>query len=183
MTTTEPHTPGRRRSWLPFLAAGVVAALVLVVGVLVAGGGSEEEQPDHGSIAGVTLAAFPEDGTVELDAFLGKPLVLNYWASWCAPCIQEMPGLQSVYEQVGDQVEFLGVNIQDAPEQAERLIEVTGVRYPLASDPVGDWFQEIGGIGMPTTLFVDEEGTIRERFTGTLDERELQERISRHFGI
>lgn len=179
---SEPQTSERRRSWLPVVLAAVVGALVLVAGLVVVGGDRDRE-PDLGSVAGVTLDAFPGEGTVELAAFGGKPLVLNYWASWCAPCIQEMPEFQAVYEEVGDQVEFLGVNIQDVPEQAERLVEVTGVRYPLASDPLGEWFQEIGGIGMPTTLFIDEEGTIRERFTGPLSERALRDRISEHFGV
>ncbi|MGH2759900.1 MAG: TlpA family protein disulfide reductase [Actinomycetota bacterium] len=135
-----------------------------------------------GSVAGLSFDGFGRSEKVELDAMRGKPLVLNYWASWCPFCISEMPDFQNVYERVSDRVEFLGVNIQDDVGEAKHLARVTGVRYPLAVDPDGDVYRRLRGFSMPTTWFIDAKGRIVERFSGPLDAEQLADRITEHFG-
>ncbi len=134
------------------------------------------------TVDGIRLAAFGSDDEIDLASF-GEPLVVNYWASWCLFCIEEMPAFQSVYEDVKGDVAFLGVNIQDDESQAKRLLKLTGVKYPHASDPNGDVFQKLRSRSMPTTVFVDETGGILERFSGPLTAAELRERIREHFGV
>jgi cytochrome c biogenesis protein CcmG, thiol:disulfide interchange protein DsbE len=100
--------------------------------------------------------------------FQGTPVVVNFWASWCPPCVAEMPDLETVHQEFADEVAFLGINTQDSPDAAAELVEQTGVTYDLARDPDGALFRAFRGIGMPTTLFVSAEGEIVERHTGIL---------------
>lgn len=164
----------------------VVIGALLVAAVLAAGAFfflPSDEEPELGTVDGIVLESFDGEGEVALASLTGRPLVLNWWASWCTFCIEEMPDFQSVYADVSDQVEFLGVNIQDSPDLARRLARATGVRYPLAVDPGGRAFEAVGAVGMPTTLFVDEEGRIRERVTGPLTAEDLRARLDRHFDL
>lgn len=173
-----------------------VLALAGIVTLLRASGPPEDEEgrpraaadgtasrSNLGDVEGIKLDGFDNAKPVVLTAFEGKPLVVNYWASWCLFCIEEMPDFQAVYEEVREDVEFLGVNIQDNLPQAKQLLEVTKVSYPLASDPSGDIYRTLKGVSMPTTVFVDERGEIIERFSGPLDAERLRERIRKHFDV
>ncbi|HVL80334.1 MAG TPA: TlpA disulfide reductase family protein [Actinomycetota bacterium] len=139
--------------------------------------------PGPTSVRGLTVQAFGGSGTVSVDDHLGRPLVINTWASWCRPCVEEMPHFQSVYEEVSPRVRFLGLNIRDTAPAAEELVASTGVRYPLAADPVGDTYLSLRLVGMPTTLFVSSEGRVVHRHTGPLTRSELRSAISRHLDV
>lgn len=123
-----------------------------------------------------------EGGTVRLSDFRGAPLVLNYWASWCAPCLDEMPGFEAVYQRNLDRVGFLGVNITDDQNAARAVIEMTGITYPVAVDADGSTFPIFGGLGMPTTVFIDSAGRQLDVITGALSEEALQDTIDTLFG-
>lgn len=113
------------------------------------------------------------DGTTASMAdYEGQPVVVNFWASWCPPCVAEMPDLETIHGEFADEVAFLGINTQDSPGAAADLVEQTGVTYDLARDPDGELFQAFGVFGMPTTFFVSADGEIVERHTGimTLDQ-------------
>ena len=122
-------------------------------------------------------------GRVRLADLRGRPVVLNFWASWCPPCLAEMPEFERVHRRLGDRVAFLGVNQRDQAQAAERLARASGVTYPLATDPAGRVFDTFGGLGMPTTVFIRADGTVAEIFAGQLDERLLAERIRRVLGV
>lgn len=164
-------------------AVGSAAAIAFTwTGPSGTGAKAKSSGRDLGSVAGISFDGFGTSKKVELDELRGKPLVLNYWASWCPFCISEMPDFQKVYEDVSDQVEFIGVNIQDDLSSARKLADQTGVRYPLVSDPDGAVYRRLRGFSMPTTWFIDEEGRIVERFSGPLTAQQLAERIREHFG-
>jgi thiol:disulfide interchange protein len=103
--------------------------------------------------------------------------VINFFASWCAPCLVELLRFEEAYQAHQGKVAFLGVNLQDHPESARRVIADTGISYPVAEDPNGRLFQALGGTGMPTTVFVDADGTIIERHTGELTGRQLSNKL------
>lgn len=108
-----------------------------------------------------------------LDEYLGTPVVLNFWASWCPFCIAEMPDFERVSQAFGDDVAFLGVNLRDDSAQAVSLADETGVTYRLASDPSGVIYGAFGGTSMPTTVFIDADGIVRDVIAGQMSEDAL----------
>jgi cytochrome c biogenesis protein CcmG, thiol:disulfide interchange protein DsbE len=121
-----------------------------------------------------------EAAPVDLTAYRGAPLVVNFWASWCAPCVKEMPDFQRFNDAHGARVPLLGVNVRDAPANAGAFVQELGITYDLAADPQGDLYNAVQAFGMPTTLLVDPEGTIVYRHTGPLDAEELRALVDEH---
>jgi len=130
-----------------------------------------------------TVTGFAGGPPVDLAAYRGRPLVVNFWATWCPPCVGEMPDFNAVAAEVEGEVAFLGVDVQDAPRRAEPFIAELGIDYDLAVDPDRELFSEIGGFGMPTTLFVDAEGVVVHRQTGPLDADALRAALADHLGV
>lgn len=124
------------------------------------------------------------DGSVGTLADLaGTPAVINFWASWCPPCITEMPAFEAVHVELAAQVAFLGFNVGDEPEAARELAERTGVTYPLAEDPDSRIFRAFGGFGMPTTALVSPEGMIVHVISSRLRAQDLRALIAEHLGV
>ena len=115
--------------------------------------------------------------------YVGRPLVVNFWASWCAPCVEEMPAIQQVDDQLEGRVTVLGVNTQDSAEKAREFAADLGISFELARDPSGTYFDAVGGFGWPTTLLVDDSGVIRYRHTGPLDAGQLRDLLETHLGV
>lgn len=128
----------------------------------------------------MTLAGFGDGDPepVELADYIGAPLIVNFWASWCAPCVSEMPDLQEFSDS--SEIPLLGVNVQDAPSNAQAFVSELGITYDLASDPQAELYEAVRGFGMPTTLLVDASGTIVYRHTGPLDAAELRSLVVEH---
>ena len=111
----------------------------------------------------------------------GRPVVLNLWASWCAPCRKEMPAISAAAEKHTD-VLFLGVAVQDSLGDAAAFANEIGVAYPLAfdeGDVVNDGYNPLG---LPATFFIDTDGGIVSRYFGELFEETLDEQIELAFG-
>lgn len=125
------------------------------------------------------------DGSVaRLADYSGKPVVLNFWASWCPSCVAEMSAaFRPVQERLGDDVTFIGMNIQDVRQLADDLLEETGVQWINALDPNGELYVELGGIGMPFTVFIAPSGNVIDEHNGPLNEQQLADRISALFGV
>lgn len=179
----------RLPEWLIGLLVAVVVTAVGFWLLGLAGAGDDPRFAEPGAsdaaaeTAGVSFVMF-DGSTSSFDAFKGKPLVLNFWASWCPPCIAEMPDFQAASEVFQGEVAFLGMNMQDSNRSAaERLVAETGVRYQLALDPDGALFARFGGIGMPTTVFIDADGSVVDTHTGALFGDVLEERIREAFDL
>jgi DsbE subfamily thiol:disulfide oxidoreductase len=122
-----------------------------------------------------SLPSLEDVDPVGVSAFRGHVLVLNFWASWCAPCRTEAPGLRLVSEHYRARgVRFLGVDERDDDAAAEAFVREFGWHYPSASDPAGSLASDYRLIGLPTTFLIDSQGTIRYRFQGYLERGVLQ---------
>lgn len=108
------------------------------------------------------------DGTtVSLADLRGRPVVLNFWASWCAPCRQEDPSLQQAAREHG-RVAFLGVAFKDSDSSARAYANETQHPYPVGEAVAGDP-SRFGVTGPPETFFIDPNGLVAARFVGPLD--------------
>ena len=116
---------------------------------------------------------------VALEALRGKPVVLNFFASWCGPCVREMPAIQAMSERYRGKVHFVGVTFNDRREAARDVIERTGVTYPAAFDPQSDVAVDYVVRVMPTTFFIGSDGQLVERKDGEISELQLRTVIDR----
>jgi thiol-disulfide isomerase/thioredoxin len=107
----------------------------------------------------------------------GRPTVINLWASWCSPCVREMPMLQRTADQAGDGARFVGINIEDQKASAAGLLEATGMRYDQYSDPDGDVRSAVRAVGLPVTLVFDAQGREVSRRLGEIKGSWLEESL------
>ena len=154
---------------------GVVAVLILAIAAF-----GPVSEPTHGEATSAIDVPFEYlDGTeANLSDFAGTPIVVNFWASWCPACVAEMPDFEQVHAALGDEVVFLGMNMQETdPAAAASLVSSTGVSYLLGVDPDGSIFNGFGGIAMPTTVFIDEDGQVVTTHAGAIFADDLEDLI------
>lgn len=118
---------------------------------------------------------------VKLSAFLGKPVVLNFWASWCPPCRSEMPEFEQVYREVGAEVNFMLVDLVDGQretvEKGKGFISERRFTFPVYFDTAREAAYQYQINVIPTTIFIDREGYIVARVQGALDAAGLKKGI------
>jgi cytochrome c biogenesis protein CcmG, thiol:disulfide interchange protein DsbE len=181
----EPEPPvARRRRWGWWLLAGVVL-VAAAVGVAVSTDDSlGKVVPGTIKLTGEAKTFSLDDvrvgrPAVSLEALRGKPVVLNFFASWCGPCTREMPALQAMSERYKDRVQFVGVTFNDRREAARGVLERTGVAYPTAFDSQSDLAVDYAVRVMPTTFFIGADGNLIERKDGEISEVQLRAVIDR----
>jgi len=118
---------------------------------------------------------------VRLHDYIGKPIVLNFWASWCGPCQMEMPDFNEKYLELGDEVQFLMINMTDGSretvESASAFVTEKGYSFPVFYDTDVDAAMTYGAYSLPTTYFIDEDGVPFARVSGAISADTLQEAI------
>ena len=136
--------------------------------------------PSIGTNAAVTGRALPhvDIQTLAGDTFatadlIGRPLVVNFWYSTCAPCKRELPAFAAVQGKLGDQVRFIGVDTLPPSDHEEAFARDRGVQYELLYDPNGELTTAVGIANSPQTLFIDANGTIVDQ-TGELTADKLE---------
>ncbi len=148
-------TPSRRRLLLPVLAALLVAACAAP---------DRPQPPRVGEPAPPYTAVTLEGDTVTLESFRGKTVLLNLWATWCAPCRQETPFLQELYEEHRDRgFEIVGISMdtRDQKGAVGDFVEEYGVTYPILWDPQMRGMDRYQVLGLPATFLLDSAGVIR----------------------
>jgi cytochrome c biogenesis protein CcmG/thiol:disulfide interchange protein DsbE len=154
--------------WVPgLLAAGAGAVVVTLLALLWFG--LQQKEIASSKVVSVPFKTAPDfqlglfdGGTFKLSEALatGKPVVLNFWASWCGPCADEAPLLQSAAQRRGQQFTFVGVNVQDLDSDALAFLRKYGITYPNGSGNAGPVSVQYGMRGVPETYFIAPDGRL-----------------------
>lgn len=159
------------------LIAGLAVAIPFVA-VLVANLGRDPHRvksPLVGQPApSFSLREVGNNRVVSLEAFRGKPVVLNFWATWCVPCYAEHPVLVRSAATMSNSVQFLGVVYEDTEEKIREFLRQNGASYPSLMDEGGKTAIAYGIYGVPETLFISPNGTIVAKVDGPLTVETLQ---------
>ncbi len=136
-----------------------------------------------GTLERLELPTLEGSGTIDYATLSDKPLVINFFASWCPNCVGEMPEFEKVHQALGDRVRFLGVSQSDSTAASIALAQRTGITYPAGIDASGAFFRAAGTTGMPTTIFVRPGGAIADIWVGGLGEATLTSLIGQDLGV
>jgi cytochrome c biogenesis protein CcmG/thiol:disulfide interchange protein DsbE len=117
-------------------------------------------------------------GRLSHDELRGRAVVINFWASWCGPCKEEAPELAASARAHAGKVLFLGIDVQDFTEDAQRFLRETKAPYPSVKDTDGDTYRAFGLTGVPETYYLDQAGRVAEHSLGQISRRELEEKLA-----
>jgi len=129
--------------------------------------------PQLGSQAPDFTLSDLEGNATTLSQLRGRPVLLNFWATWCPPCRKEMPDLQRFYEKYGDKIQLLGVNWDFNSVGVEPFLDRHGITYPNVMDPKGEVFVRYRLTGLPVSFWLDPEGFVRGVWLGAMSEADI----------
>ena len=161
-------------------------SLLLVVALLLCGCGPKAMEPSITTEAPTTAVTMnaPDFTVFDSDAaphslsdYIGKPIVLNFWGSWCGPCKSEMPGFQAAYEDLGDQVQFLMIDIGETVDEAEAFLAQAGYTFPVLFDVNSEATYAYQISAVPATFLISAEGEIVDAHVGAMAEADLRTAI------
>ncbi len=164
------------RPWLPATIAAVAGAIVVGLLALLWFGLSARARGSVGDASvpfrqapDFTLGLFDGSSFTLSDALAtGKPVVVNFWASWCVPCADEAPILEAAWKRDRQRVTFVGVDVQDVDADAMAFIRRYGITYPNGSGNAGPTSVAYGMRGVPETYFIGTDGRVVRKWNGPL---------------
>ena len=170
---------------------------VMLISVLLIAGCSGESEPDISGLSWITRystdpAQSPQIGepapdfefqdseghTTSLSDFRGEVVLLNFWATWCGPCVYEMPFIQQAYDEwQGTRLRVLAINIGESADTATSFMEAHSLSFPVLLNPNSELVGRYNIEYIPTTFFIDEDGIIQHIEVGAFSSKEEIESI------
>jgi peroxiredoxin len=156
---------------------------LLLLGLLLLGCGGSDSDVKAGIGQGNRAPDFQletlDGQKVSLEDYRGKVVLLNFWATWCDPCKDEIPALEAAYRaRQADGFVVLGVNFQESAKEIEPFAEKMDMSYPILLDTNGQVMKTFRAVGLPVSLLIDREGVIQVRHTGLLTGTQLAEYLA-----
>jgi cytochrome c biogenesis protein CcmG/thiol:disulfide interchange protein DsbE len=141
-----------------------------VLAILVASGCYTGTRPPHVGATAKDFTLQDSDRKVSLDQFRGQVLVLNFWATWCPPCVEELPSLMTLQERLrGRGITVLGVSIDVDDDAYHRFLKLHNINFLTVRDPDEKVAHMYGTSGWPETYIIDRQGVMRRKFVGPVD--------------
>ena len=143
---------------------------------------AEEAASEEEAVQAPDFTVYDKEGNaVNLSDFIGKPTIVNFWASWCGPCQMEMPDFDEKYLELGDEINFVMVNMTDGSQEtletAMKFVEESGYSFPVYYDTDMDAAMTYSVSSIPSTFFIDAEGHAVAWAQGMIDAETLQKGI------
>lgn len=170
------------------IIASVVLLSLITVAIVQAMDNKPDKNDEKDSIGGLKIGAKAPDFTLEtldgkevnLSDYKGKKVLLNFWATWCPPCKEEMPDMEKYSKQMGKDVAILAVNI-DPENDVKAFIKENGITFPIlldsqsAKNPVNEKYKVLA---IPTTYFIDSNGVIRNKVVKAMQYNDMEQSIN-----
>lgn len=163
-----------------FILGGIVLVVLALIGLFLLRGAGDRPAAANRQLpptVGTTLPDFELigiDDTVHLlSDYQGKKVIINFWATWCPPCVEEMPLLQAYAQKYTGELVVLGVNSMETLDNVRPFIEEMGITFPILLDEAGLVSDRYFVKDYPYTFFVDESGVLRAQHIGLLSEERL----------
>ena len=142
----------------------------------------DKDEAEYERAMAPDMTVYDRDGKeVHLSDYIGKPIVLNFWASWCGPCQMEMPDFEAKYLELGDKVQFMMINVTDGSREtvdsASDFMAKQGYSFPVFYDTGHDAAATYGIYSLPVTYFIGADGYAVAQATGAISEEILQQGI------
>lgn len=202
-TTTNPSTRGdntaqrKKPSRTPVWVSGAVVVVLAIATVIAFSTPSTDSTERNTANTTAPSGPKPADVVVEVGDVVpdiafelmdgtqtgfadlrGQPLVVNFFASYCTPCVTEMPDFEAVHQSIGNDVKFVGIDVSEPVEAGQRIVDQTGVTYKIGRDPTGKIMRQLGGVAMPTTVFITADGKVAAIHSGQLSAARLEQTIN-----
>lgn len=183
---TDPKTevtPARRPSWTRFIPPLLAAVLVAVLGYALLRGSSDNDP--GGPLVGKPAPDFSRQfldggGNLKLSSLKGRPVLVNFWASWCPPCVEEAPLLSQVASrQSANGLAIVGVIFQDEPKKASDFIDKYRLAFTNVLDPDSATAIDYGVAQVPESFFIDKNGVVQAHVRGGLDDAKLRANLAK----
>ena len=145
--------------------------------------GSEAASLEPAAAAGHPAPDFElktlEGKTIRLSDFKGKPVLINFWATWCGPCRAEFPDFQKASVDNAETLVIIGINntSTDQEDQVPAFVEEFGVTFPIVLDETGETAKAYHILGLPTSIFIDSNGMVNEIFTGPINKAYIESKL------
>lgn len=146
------------------------------------GAASDADTTGRGVVAPMFDGQLLSGGELSLDSLRGRPIVVNFWTTTCVPCVREMPALAgAAREHEAEGLVVIGVNYGESQERVQSFVDEfeVAIEYPIVLDLDGSVGRSYGVAALPMTYFVDSDGVVQYRRIGELEERHLDEGLSR----